>query len=116
MSENQKGVLHLDEMLGQKKLKVTWKGGEYELKPYEALTPEEFMEIMALGEKFTGYKNLENTSETSKDILQSVNRMMEIIAPELTELKIPFSGQMLVLSFWKEEQPDPTKKKRAKAS
>lgn len=109
-------VLHLDDMLGKRDIKVEWKDNQYALKGYADLSSEEYMEVMSLGEKFVGYKDITKTEKLSKDILVSVNRIMEIIAPELAELKLSFSGQMLVLTFWKEQQDDPTKKKRAKAN
>jgi hypothetical protein len=112
-----KNVLNLDEMLGQKSLKVTWKGDEYVLKTSTDLSPEEYMEIMALGEKFTGFANAQNSAEAGKEITAAVNRMMGIVAPELSAKGIPFSGQMLVLTFWKEQQQQDasSKKKPAKS-
>lgn len=109
-------VLNLDEMLGKKDLKVAWKGTEYTLKTPENLNADEYMEVMNLGEKFVGYKDLKSTEELSKDILASVDRMIEIVAPELAAMKLPFAGQMLVLTFWKEQQDEPVKKKRVKPS
>lgn len=112
---NDNNVLNLDEMLGKPKLKVSFLGNEYALKSYEDLTPEEFMETMALGERFSGFKKIEKTKETSSEILKSVARMMEIIAPELAKLSLSFSGQMNVLTFWKDKQVSETKKKTARA-
>lgn len=113
MDEN--NILNLDAVLGKPKLKVVFQGNEYFLKSYEDLTPEEFMEVMALGEKFTGFTNIKG-SDMPNEILKSVSRMMEIIAPELTAAGIPFNGQMNVLTFWKDQQATKAKKKTARAS
>lgn len=114
MNDKKNTVLNLDEMLGTADLKVSWLGKEYPLKTQMQLSPDEYMEIMTLGEKFTSYQDLRGDN-VSKDILESVDRLMQIIAPELAEMKIPFQGQMLVLTFWKEQQQAETKKKRARA-
>lgn len=112
---NSNKVLNLDDMLGQKGIKVSWKSNEYPLKLTTDLTPEEYMEVMSLGEKFVGYKNITISADLPNEIIKSVARMIEILAPELSALNLPFSGQMLVLEFWKNQQADPAKKKQAKA-
>jgi hypothetical protein len=111
---NKPNVLNLDTILGKKDLRVAWQGKEYALKTPEELNPEEYMAVMALGEKFSSYKEIKNPAEATQDILESVNQMMGIVAPELVALGLPFEGQILVLAFWKDQQTDPSKKKRAK--
>lgn len=111
---NKPNVLNLDTILGKKDLKVAWQGKEYALKTPEELNPEEYMAVMALGEKFSSYREIKNPAEATQDILESVNQMMGIVAPELVALGLPFEGQILVLTFWKDQQTDQSKKKRAK--
>jgi len=112
---DQNNILNLDEMLGRQKMKVVFQGNEYFLKAYEDLTPEDFMEVMELGEKFAGFTNITG-KDMPNEVLKSVTRMMEIIAPELKATNISFNGQMNVLTFWKDQQAKKAKKKTARAS
>jgi len=122
MSNSDNNVLHLDDILGQHKgMEVDWKGESYPLKRINDLTPEEHLQMMVMGERFTtlgltlAEKN-ERDPNVAKEVLEAVETMMKMIAPELHAKGLPFNGQMVVLTFWKEQQEGKTKKKTVKPS
>jgi hypothetical protein len=115
MAENN-NILHLDEMLGSHEMKVEWKNKMYGLKSTNDLTSEEYMRVMQLGKKFAALGSTASDEDaTAKDVLEAVDTMLKIIGPELQAQEVPFSGQMLILTFWKETEESAAKKKSAKA-
>lgn len=87
---NPSGVLNLDEMLGEKKLKVRYQGKEYPLRSVNSLSPEQFRKVMSYAEKFSDLQPDDLAQEEFDDLLKGVDDLLEIIAPSLPRYKSSF--------------------------
>lgn len=85
--EKQNGVLNLDEMLGEKKLKVLYLGKEYPIRTVKSLSPQELGKVMAYGKKFTNLTDEEFEKENGMVVMKAVDDVLEIIAPFLPRYK-----------------------------
>jgi hypothetical protein len=83
MTDEQQGMLNLDEMLGRTGMKVRYQGKEYPLKDVRALTPEEFGRVMAYGEKFRTLTGTEMQHNGGLTVMKAIEDVLEIIAPSL---------------------------------
>lgn len=66
-----------------------------------------------MGDTFTQAGQARPGKETTKEAQKAVDRMLEILCPELLQQDISFAGRVAVLTFWK-EQEDEAKKNQAK--
>lgn len=82
------GVLNLDEMLGEQKLKVLYQGKQYELRTVKALTPEEFGKVMAYGEKFSTLSEADIAKDNGAVLMKAIDDLLAIIAPSLPKHKL----------------------------
>lgn len=119
MSDDNRDILNLDEMLGNASLKVRYQGKEYPLRGMRTLTPEEFGRVMAYGEKFSTLSESEIQHNGGTTIMQAVDDVLEIIAPALPHYKptmaerlkkgykrrfaLGFQECVAVLNFWTQE-------------
>lgn len=81
--KDQNSVLNLDEVLGEKKLKVKLGGKEYQIRSVKSLTPEEFGRVMAYGTKFASLTEEEFQSNNGETVMKAIDDLIEIIAPSL---------------------------------
>lgn len=82
------GVLNLDEMLGEKKLIVKLRGGEFPIRTVKSLTPEEFGRVMAYGTKFSTLTDADMTNDGGVTVMKAIDDVIEIIAPALPHYKL----------------------------
>lgn len=81
------GMLNLDEMLGEKKLKVRYAGKEYPIRTVKSLSPEEFGRVMAYGTKFSTLTESDLELDGGKVVMKAIDDVLEIIAPALPRYK-----------------------------
>lgn len=81
------GTLNLDEVLGEKKLKVRLGGKEYAIRSVKSLTPEEFGRVMAYGTKFASLTEEEFQHNNGATVMKAIDDLIEIIAPSLPRYK-----------------------------
>lgn len=81
--KDQNSVLNLDEVLGEKKLKVKLGGKEYQIRSVKSLTPEEFGRVMAYGTKFASLTEEEFQNNNGETVMKAIDDLIEIIAPSL---------------------------------
>lgn len=86
-NENTNGVLNLDDMLGEKKLKVRYQGNEYLIRTVKSLSPEEFGRVMAYGTKFSTLKDTDLELDGGKVVMKAIDDVLEILAPSLPRYK-----------------------------
>lgn len=85
-NENTNGVLNLDDMLGEKKLKVRYQGNEYLIRTVKSLSPEEFGRVMAYGTKFSTLTDAE-FERNGEVVMKAIDDVLEILAPSLPRYK-----------------------------
>jgi hypothetical protein len=81
------GILNLDEMLGETKLKVRYQGKEYPVRTVKSLSPEEFGRVMAYGNKFSTLTDADLELEGGKVVMKAIDDVLEILAPALPRYK-----------------------------
>jgi hypothetical protein len=81
------GVLNLDEMLGEKTLKVRYEGKEYPIRTVKSLSPQEFGKVMAYGTKFSTLTEADMQLDAGAVITKAIDDVLEIIAPSLPRYK-----------------------------
>ncbi len=84
---NNNGILNLDEMLGETKLKVRYQGKEYPVRTVKSLSPEEFGRVMAYGNKFSTLTDADLELEGGKVVMKAIDDVLEILAPSLPRYK-----------------------------
>lgn len=119
MTDEQNGMLNLDEMLGRTGMKVRYQGKEYPLRDVQALTPEEFGKVMAYGETFRTMTEDEMQINGGATVTKAIEDVLEIIAPSLSRytptlkerfskgykrrFTLGFQECVSVLNFWTEQ-------------
>ncbi len=81
--DNKTGMLNLDEILGESKLKVRLNGKEYPIRSVKSLTPQEFGLVMAYGTKFASLTEEEFAKNNGETVMKAIDDFIEIIAPSL---------------------------------
>lgn len=81
------GMLNLDEILGESKLKVRLSGKEYAIRSVKSLTPQEFGRVMAYGTKFASLTEDEFANNNGESVMKAIDDLIEIIAPSLPRYK-----------------------------
>lgn len=105
MTDNNNRVIYnLDEIMGHSERVVRWKDVEYSIKASSDLSPDEYLDIMRLGERFSGLKDIKNDGELSKEIKEAVDLMFALIAPSMSSVNVPFTGRVFIIEFWKSEE------------
>lgn len=89
-NENTNGVLNLDDMLGETKLKVRYQGKEYPVRTVKSLSPEEFGRVMAYGTKFSTLTDNDLELDGGKVVMKAIDDVLEILAPSLPCYKPTF--------------------------
>ena len=89
-NKNGNGMLNLDEMLGEKKLKVRYQGKEYPIRTVKSLSPEEFGRVMAYGTKFSTLTQADMELEEGAVVTKAIDDVLEIIAPSLPHYQPTF--------------------------
>jgi len=90
MSENDNannGMLNLDEMLGEKILKILYQGKEYSVRTVKSLSPQDFARVMAYGTKFSTLTEADMQLDGGAMVMKAVDDVLEIIAPSLPRYK-----------------------------
>ena len=88
MDEDQgKGMLNLDEMLGEKKLKVIYQGKDYYIRSVKSLSPQDFGRVMAYGTKFSSLTDEDMQLNDGATVMKAIDDVLEIIAPALPRYK-----------------------------
>lgn len=85
--ENTTGMLNLDEMLGDKKLKVRYQGKEYLIRTVKSLSPQDFGRVMAYGTKFATLTEEDMQLNGGAVVMKAIDEVLEIIAPSLPRYK-----------------------------
>jgi hypothetical protein len=80
-------MLNLDEMLGEKVLKVRYLGKEYPIRTVKSLSPEDFGRVMAYGTKFSNLTQEEMELDGGAVVTKAIDDVLEIIAPSLPRYK-----------------------------
>lgn len=80
-------ILNLDEMLGDKKLKVRYQGKEYSIRTVKSLSPEDFGRVMAYGTKFSNLTQSDMELDGGAVVIKAIDEVLEIIAPSLPRYK-----------------------------
>lgn len=88
--DNKTGMLNLDEILGESKLKVRLNGKEYPIRSVKSLTPQEFGRVMAYGTKFANLTEDEFANNNGETVMKAIDDLIEIIAPSLPRYKPTF--------------------------
>lgn len=86
-TDNTSGMLNLDDMLGETKLKVRYQGKEYPVRTVKSLSPEEFGRVMAYGTKFSALTDTEFELDGGKVVMKAIDDVLEILAPSLPRYK-----------------------------
>lgn len=81
------GMLNLDDMLGEKKLKVRYQGKEYSIRTVKSLSPEDFGKVMAYGTKFSALTDADMELNNGKVVMKAIDDVLEILAPSLPHYK-----------------------------
>lgn len=81
------GILNLDDMLGETKLKVRYLGKEYSVRTVKSLSPEEFGRVMAYGTKFSSLTEAEFQMDGGTTVMKAIDDVLGIIAPSLPRYK-----------------------------
>lgn len=87
MEESINSLLNLDEMLGDKKLKVRYEGKEYPIRTVKSLSPQEFGKVMAYGTKFSSLTEDDMQLDGGAVVIKAIDDVLEIIAPALPRYK-----------------------------
>lgn len=77
------GMLNLDEMLGEKVLKIRYQGKEYPVRTVKSLSPQDFGRVMAYGTKFSTLTEADMQLDGGAVVMKAVDDVLEIIAPSL---------------------------------
>jgi len=85
--DDDKGMLNLDEMLGEKKLKVIYQGKEYSIRSVKSLSPQDFARVMAYGTKFSSLTEAEMQLNDGANVMKAIDDVLEIVAPSLPHYK-----------------------------
>lgn len=83
MDQDNQGVLNLDEMLGEKKLKIKIGDKEYGLRTVKSLSPQEFGRVMAYGTVFANLKDDALEKDGGMTVMKAIDDLLEILAPSL---------------------------------
>lgn len=86
-NENTNGILNLDDMLGETKLKVRYQGKEYPVRTVKSLSPEEFGRVMAYGTKFSTLTDSDLELDGGRVVMKAIDDVLEILAPSLPRYK-----------------------------
>ena len=87
MEEETKGTLNLDEMLGEKKLKVLYQGKEYFIRTVKSLSPQEFGRVMAYGIKFSSLTEDDMQLDGGAVVMKAIDDVLEIVTPTFPRYK-----------------------------
>jgi hypothetical protein len=85
--DDDKGMLNLDEMLGEKKLKVIYQGKEYSIRSVKSLSPQDFGRVMAYGTKFSSLTETDIQANDGATVMKAIDDVLEIVAPSLPRYK-----------------------------
>ena len=87
MEEETKGTLNLDEMLGEKKLKVLYQGKEYFIRTVKSLSPQEFGRVMAYGIKLSSLTEDDMQLDGGAVVMKAIDDVLEIVTPTFPRYK-----------------------------
>ena len=87
MEEDKKGMLNLDEMLGEKKLKVIYQGKDYYIRSVKSLSPQDFGRVMAYGTKFSSLTEADMQLDGGAVVMKAIDDVLEIVAPSMPRYK-----------------------------
>lgn len=85
--QDTQGILNLDEMLGEKNLKLKIQGKEYRLRTVKSLSPQEFGKVMAYGTVFSKLQDDDLERDGGATVMKAIDDLLEILAPSLPRYK-----------------------------
>lgn len=99
---DEKKVLNLDEVFGQDRpIKVVWKGDEYALHRFTALSVAEVLKFQKMRREAARLQIMDEiTDERSRAIEDLFNAMLAMIGPELPLAEIPYVMKPSILAFY----------------
>jgi hypothetical protein len=88
MNEDQdKSLLNLEEMLGEKKMKVIYKEHEYYIRNVNSLSPHEYHLVKRYGDIFASMTGSDLLGDGGDIVMEAIDETLEIIAPSLPRCK-----------------------------
>lgn len=114
-----KTLLNLDEMLGEKKMKVIYRNNEYNIRNVNSLSPREYSLVKQYGEIFANMDENDVLNGNNGDlVMEAIDDTLLIIAPSLPRYKstwrerfrrgykrkftVTFQEVTLIFQFWAE--------------